>query len=495
MIQYKVNSLLRNNSEKTVLKKENIMDLLKNHLSIDEINNNPTLSSALNNKKSLRFNLLSQSEYKIIPSLIKIPKKQRLINSIDTFRKIYCDYNKNVKISSGEINNLSKESNKFINNYNNIMLKTSKKNLFLDVKAEYDKQNYNLPDLYDGKNIFQSSLLLSNRDTEIKKYIIYGYGNKASNEKTITFLKKMDEGLDNFDNKRDLDQKRNYNSSFKIKHKLKKINRKYNTPISLYTYHKIPKETLKDILTYKKDIKKLERTINSIQDIDFFFNSDNKDYLETLKYFHSRNTSANFSTSLGNNNSTFFDKKNTSNLSSFLNFKNISKYTFDEKGSNSNKNERKKIQLNIGANTANFFSGNNSIENNSSIKLVSAPKKKKLIKKKHISKNNANYRKNLEDLYDKIANANDTMTYDKKIKSFLNIKEYKITPKTTKYNICSNMEELREKFLRDKSIKKVIDFRKNLGNIFKYDKEKPELEKKIYGIQEQMVNAFSEFKN
>ena len=46
----------------------------------------------------------------------------------------------------------------------------AKKNLFLDIKAEYDKQNYNLHYLYDGENIFKLSLILSNKDT-IKKII------------------------------------------------------------------------------------------------------------------------------------------------------------------------------------------------------------------------------------------------------------------------------------------------------------------------------------
>ena len=307
----------------------------------------------------------------------------------------------------------------------------------------------------------------------------------------------MDEGLDNFDNKRDLDQKRNYNSSFKIKHKLKKINREYNTPISLYTYHKIPKETLKDILKYKKDIKKLERTINSIQDIDFFFNSDNKDYLETLKYFHSRNTSANFSTSLGNNNSTFFDKKNTSNLSSFLNFKNISKYTFDEKGSNSNKNERKKIQLNIGANTANFFSGNRGKENNPP-KLYNVSKKKKIIKRKKLKK--IDYHKTLEKLYNKISSASDTTIYNKKIRNFLKYRKYKLNSDISKNYICNNMESLREKFKKDNSIKKVIYFRQSVSNIYNGKNKtnienEPEIEKKIYDIEDQMINAFTEKKN
>ena len=461
-------------------------------MTLDEINKNPTLSSALLDNKSLRFSFLTHNQYKINPTLIKSEKKQRLINSINTFRKIYSDYNRSVKISSDEINNMSKQS-EFVNNYNSIMKKTgmAKKNLFLDVKAEYEKQNYNLPDLYDGKNIFKSSLLLSNKDTEIKNYIIYGYGSSSSTYRTIAYLKKMDEGLDKEEDEEDKKRKkRNYDIFNRIKPNIRLINRRYNSPISLYDYNKMPKGTLKEILSYKRDIKKLEKTINSIQDIDFFFNSDNKEYLDTLKYFYSRNTSANFSTSFGNNNSTFFDKKNTSNI---LSFKNISKYTFDKKGSIINNKDNKKINIDLGSNTANFFSGNSSLENNSSIKLIQFPKKKKIVKKKQLSK--TNYHKTLETLYDKIANANDTMTYDKKIKNFLKFRKYKLNPKITKYNICNNIETLRDRFVGDKTIKKVISFRKNLGSVINIPKEKPEVEKKIYDIEEQMINAFAEFKN
>lgn len=469
------------------------MDIIKAHMTLDEIHRNPTLSSALLDNKSLRFSLLTHNGYKINPTLIKSEKKQRLINSINTFRKIYGDYNRKVKFSTKEISNMSKQSNEFVNNYKNVMKKTgmAKKNLFLDVKAEYDKQNYNLPDLYDGKNIFKSSLLLSNNDKEIKNYIIYGFGNKSSNERTIAYLKKMDEGLDKEEDEEDKRRKKKIFESFnRLKPNIKLINQRYNSPISLYAYNKIPKGTLKEILTYRKDIKKLERTINSMQDIDYFFNADNKEYLDTLKYFYSRNTSANFSTSFGNNNSTFCDKKNTSNI---LSFKNISKYTFDERGSNINNKDRKNIKFDLGSNTANFFSGNSSLENNSSIKLIQFPKKKKIVKKKQLSK--TNYHKTLETLYDKIANANDTMTYDKKIKSFLKLRKYKLKPKITKYNICNNIETLRENFFKDKTIKKVIYFRKNLGSVISSPKEKPEVEKKIYDIEEQMINTFAEIKN
>ena len=100
------------------------MDIIKAHMTLDEIHRNPTLSSALLDNKSLRFSLLTHNGYKINPTLIKSEKKQRLINSINTFRKIYGDYNRKVKFSTKEISNMSKQSNEFVNNYKNVMKKT-----------------------------------------------------------------------------------------------------------------------------------------------------------------------------------------------------------------------------------------------------------------------------------------------------------------------------------------------------------------------------------
>ena len=99
------------------------MDIIKAYMTLDEINRNPTLSSALLNNKNLRFSLLTHNDYKINQTLIKSEKKQRLINSINTFRKIYGDYNRNVKISTKEISNKSKQSNEFVNNYKNVIKK------------------------------------------------------------------------------------------------------------------------------------------------------------------------------------------------------------------------------------------------------------------------------------------------------------------------------------------------------------------------------------
>ena len=64
-------------------------------------------------------------------------------------------------------------------------------------------------------------------------------------------------------------------------------------PSPIYAYYKISNDNMKEILDYKNDIK---NTIDAIPEIYYFFDADNKKYLDSLKFFDSRKSSANFST-------------------------------------------------------------------------------------------------------------------------------------------------------------------------------------------------------
>ena len=104
----------------------------------------------------------------------------------------------------------------------------------------------------------------------------------------------------------------------------------------------------------------------------------------------------------------------------------------------------------------------------------------------------------METLYNKITTSNDATLYNKKIKNYLRFRRFRLDPQINKNNICNNMENLREMICKDDSIKKVIYFRKNMGNFFDEiqginDKES-EIEKKVDDIEDQMIKAFSEMK-
>ena len=162
-----------------------------------EINSNPVISSALTTDKKITFSLLTPSKSKIISIKgLKNEKTQHLVDRINTFRKVYYNYYKNYKYSLDEMNALSKENSLFIRQYHKIEEKTDiKQDKFEEIKKEYKKKNYNLPDIDGNKNLFGGSLLLSNNDTDMKKYIIYGVGTEKSNQKSISYLNKVNKGI------------------------------------------------------------------------------------------------------------------------------------------------------------------------------------------------------------------------------------------------------------------------------------------------------------
>ena len=490
MINLNANSLLRNKSYSSLFKNENIISKLKSHMTFQEINKSPAISLALNPNKKITFNLLTHKKYKIIPQSTKTEKKQRLINAINSFRKIYFNYNKNIRYSLDELNNMSKSNKLFIKQYNNMIEKSniSNKNLFPDIKAEYEKQNYILPDIGGSNNLFNGSLLLSNNDEDLKKYIKYEFSTQKSNQKSISFLEKMNEGIDDISKEEPQDL---FNKVLTPQNNVGN----FSSPLALKAYRNKPKKLKKEIISIKRDVKRIKRTIDSLPDLEYFLNSDNKEYLDTLRYFNSRNTSANFSTGLvegtiGNNFSSM-DRYNKSNIFSI---KNISKYTYDDKDSNQS---RSKIKYNLSPNTINSF-GNSGIQNNFSTHLIINKLKKKKKKKPKIIVLK-NYKKTLENLYNKISTSYDSTPFDKNIKRYLKFRRYNIEPKISQENICKNMENLREKICKDKSIKRVIEFRKNVGEIFdevdNLNENQNQVEKKVNDIEDQMIKAFSSLRN
>ena len=408
-----------------------------------------------------------------------------------------------------DLNDPNKKNDKFIENYNNLFAKSvdnRNKIAFSDIRAQYEKQDYKLPKLENGNNLFKSNLLLSDNGTELKKYINYGLVTEKSNQKTLKYLDRLNEKIHNellvddnqvhdisiFKNLNN-DENNNTNNIYK--------NRRYYIFSSLIALRKMSKEKLKEIHKDKKDIKKIKKTIDSINDIDYFFSSDNKEYLDYIKYYNSRNTSANFSTSLGNNNS-LFSSKNKSNI---LNLRNISKLSSDENSNNKRRKIlKKKVTFRMDLNKLNSDKEKkdkeNDKENKSQSKSNSKSEKKKKIKKninKNINKNN--YKKTLETLYNKISNSENTTIYDKKIRSYLKFRKYPLEHKIDENIICNNVEILRDKICKDESIKKVIGLRRSVGNYFKenkvFDNKELEIEKKVNDIEDEMIKAFSEFKN
>ena len=67
MFIFRDKSLIRSNSELSLLKRENIIDKLRSFIALEEMNKSPTLVSGLTHNKRITFNLLTPNEHKIIP--------------------------------------------------------------------------------------------------------------------------------------------------------------------------------------------------------------------------------------------------------------------------------------------------------------------------------------------------------------------------------------------------------------------------------------------
>ena len=498
MIQIPKKIIIRNNSDTSLRGRKTIYNKIRSYMTTREINSNLILSSALTQDKRITLKLLTPSKAKIISIKgIKNEKNQRFVNQLNTFGKVYSNYYKNQKYSMDEINNLSKENSLFIKNYHElekkIDLKDNKK--FEEIKKEYEKKNYNLPTIDGNKNLFGGSLLLSNSETDLKKYIIYGVGSQRSNDKSIKYLNKINEDI----NKKTKKGKK-IRSPFKLLQSFRRGDEEAQSPF--YAHYKILNKKLKEIMDYQKDIYNIKNTIESIPEIDYFFDVDNKRYLNSLKFLDSRKSSANFSTGVnlerinGNINSSFCSRKdfNASNISSIPDETRVT-YSKDLKG--------KISRVGFNLNTMVSFlekqknKGNDKSQNEipTFTHIIKKPKKEIKIPVVKIYKNDQ--KKSLENLYNEVSKSYNTIILNKKIEKYLKLRKYEILPKIAPSNLCHNIENVREKICKGRTLKKVIELRKNLEDsriaVDKVNRKELSAAKNMNEMEDKMIKVFSGF--
>ena len=493
--------LSKSNSESSLRSTSTIYNKIRSYMTNKEINSNPVISSALTTDKKITFSLLTPSKSKIISIKgLKNEKTQHLVDRINTFRKVYYNYYKNYKYSLDEMNALSKENSLFIRQYHKIEEKTDiKQDKFEEIKKEYKKKNYNLPDIDGNKNLFGGSLLLSNNDTDMKKYIIYGVGTEKSNQKSISYLNKVNKGINE-----DMEKKKTKVNLGYAKKKQTFRRGGVDVPSPFYAFYKISNDNLKEIMDYKNDINNIKNTIDSIPEIDFFFDADNKNYLNSLKFFDSRKSSANFSTGAnldrmsGHNNSSFCSKRefNASNISSIPD---VTRITY-----NDDKRDRIK-NVSFNPNTMISFldqqkNKGKQISRNEIPTFTHLNKKPKKKKRFSVIKGNKkDQKKPLEKLYKEISTSNDTTKQNKKIEKYLTLRKFEILPKLSPYNLCNNLENIREQICKGKTMKKVIELRRYMGDTQEsisqmYGNELKTV-KSMNEIEDKMIKLFSGFKS
>jgi hypothetical protein len=455
-------------SEKKYIEKPTINELYNSYLTMEEIKRHPEITPAIKGDKKFRLDILSNQKPKIISVKgIHNENKIKFATRLNAFHKIFFDYTKNQKNSLNEIHSLSKENKVFIQKYKNANKKDDQEK-FSDIKSEYEKRNYYVPPLEGKKNLFNGNILLSNKE-ELQNYILYDLGSHISNSKSLSFLHKINKKLGD-------------KSSEKA---LKMINVAIDP--SSFNKDKIEKNRIKEIHKAQNDIMNVQETINSLDDIDYFFDIDNKQYLESLKSQDSRGSSAKISTRV---NSAF---NRIENVKIKPNANPLNKNT-DNDNDNNNKLKKKIKYISRLKKKSKFNDDSENKSNGIGIRQYSTDKKyTKTIDNNDISKSP------LERLYDRISTKENLLNYQPEIKDYLENRKYDVSIKINPSLICNNFEKTREKVCQSDTFKQDLHLRKQLDgsttNIDKINNNDLKTKDKINNVEDKMIKLFCDINN
>ena len=267
------------------MNKRNINEIIKSHVNSDEINEYPIISDLIKKEKKIRISPLTIYKPKLTPIKgINNKKTIKLINNVNGFRQTFYDYNKNKKYPKNEIKPFEQKYNfqeKFREFKNNTKEYFGEKDMLEEIKTKYQQNDISVPSIEgEDKNIFISNLLLKN-DKNVKDFIMYNLGSEKSGKKSFLFLNKVQRVLNNkiigkLDAKmskitHDIKKDIAWSKDFMIENELEKI--------------RLVKD---EISKSQNDIKNTSKLMKNMNGIDFFFDSDNKKYLSSLKNKNSK---------------------------------------------------------------------------------------------------------------------------------------------------------------------------------------------------------------
>jgi hypothetical protein len=469
-------SLLFNKRLKTEIEdhkfkgKYSLKDIFRSYLTIEELRRHPEITPAVQGDKKLTLDILSQKKPKIIKSKgIRNEKRIKFASNLNSFHKIFFDYYKDQRKSNDIIYALSQENRLFIKKYKQTNLnKKSYKEKFNDIKLGYQKMDYYVPSLEGKKNLFNGNILLANNQ-ELKDYISNDLGNHLSNSKSLSFLHKINLKLGDKTSEKKLEQ----------------INR--HIDMALINKDKIEKDKLKEIKKDQIDIDNIRGTINSIDDIDYFFDSDNKQYLEILKNQESVENSLKLTTRVNSANNCFENVKVQNNLNTIENVELSHRQLKNKQNSTNDLNKRYNIkQLGEKLNRINSVCerkvNNIYLENNNKMDDIHDVNKSPL-----------------EKLYDEISTKKNLMNYQPKIKEYLQSKNYDLSHKINIKSVCNNLEKARLKISDSKNLIKDMQLRKQLrsvaSNIDKIKNKDINMKIKMNNVEDKIIKLFCNINN
>lgn len=286
----------------------NYINIIKSKITQKELIANPAINNSINNTKILKFNCLSKikpnkslsNKNDISADLILNPKQAKLKSNLESFNKIYNNFNKNFIIRKNRRKSKEQELNANLRKiYDSLKenISFSRNQMLEEIREKYSKNNKFKRNIYSGislpiienkinfKNLFKKNILLS-LDSDIKKSILYNLFDENNNSKSISFFKKIENNLD-----KELYGKND--AYFKEKEKETQKEKEEN---SLLIKSVIKKSIFDDEQSIDKsmiEINQIHDTLNNIEDIDFFYEANNKDYLKYLKGELSKDISKN----------------------------------------------------------------------------------------------------------------------------------------------------------------------------------------------------------
>ena len=470
-------SLLFNKRVKTEIEehkykgKYSLKDIFRSYLTIDELRRHPEITPAVKGDKKLTLDILSQKKPKIIKSKgIRNEKRIKFASNLNSFHKIFFDYYKDQKKSNDIIYALSQENKQFIKKYKKTNLsKKSYKEKFNDIKLGYQKMNYYVPSLEEKKNLFNGNILLSNNQ-ELKDYISNDLGNHLSNSKSLSFLHRINLKLGDKTSEK----------------KLELINR--NIDMASINKDKIVKDKLKEIKKDQIDINNILGTMNSIDDIDYFFDSNNKQYLEILKNQESLDNSLKQTTRVNSANNCFENVKVQNNLNTIENVELSDRQLKNNKLTNEFNKKYNIKQLGPKLNRINSVCEGKVNKKNIYFKNYNK-----------ISDIKDDNKSTLEKLYDEISTKKNLLNYQPKIKEYLQSKKYDLSHKINIASVCNNLEKARLKINDSKNLIKDMQLRKQLrsvaSNIDKIKNKDINVKIRMNNVQDKIIKLFCNINN
>ena len=213
---------------------------------------------------------------------IRDHQKLFLIHDLNIFRKTFYNFQQhNLKIKK-QYKPVKLFEDNFIEKYKVFKNKVENKyfndkKFLVELKNELEKNNIKVPSINLNKSLFDNNLLLV-KQKNIKRFLESNIGNEKGENKAYNYINKVnyilshkkDNNQDGFDYDFNNNQKR-FSSS---------VSYSFGNEFLLKDRNNISRF---ESTNNKKNISNIDKTLQSLKDIDAFINMDNQEYFEFLK--------------------------------------------------------------------------------------------------------------------------------------------------------------------------------------------------------------------